>query len=93
MWSDFVDDWRNMLDAYKKDHSKPNPFEEPNPGNSTDGCQFDSRLNGSVDDALRELKAQLVNDDLEKTMAGNVFPHSVSPAVFLQQALDIEAAQ
>ena len=31
-WSQFVPDWRNMLRAFKRDQSKPNPFEEPDPG-------------------------------------------------------------
>ena len=31
-WSDFVPSWRGMLLAYKEDESKPNPFEEPDPG-------------------------------------------------------------
>ena len=31
-WSEFSPGWKKMLIAYKKDKSKPNPFEEPNPG-------------------------------------------------------------
>ena len=31
-WSEFVPGWRRMLDAYKKDKSKPNPFQEPDLG-------------------------------------------------------------
>ena len=29
-----VPGWRKMLLAYKQDKSKPNPFEEPDPGKS-----------------------------------------------------------
>lgn len=31
-WSQFVVGWRKMLLDYKKDQSKANPFEEPDPG-------------------------------------------------------------
>lgn len=31
-WSQFVTGWRKMLLDYKKDQSKANPFEEPDPG-------------------------------------------------------------
>lgn len=37
-WADFVPDWRKKLLAYKRDRSKPNPFEEPDPGKSTSIC-------------------------------------------------------
>ena len=31
-WAEFVPSWEEMLLAYKNDKSKPNPFEEPDPG-------------------------------------------------------------
>lgn len=31
-WSEFAPSWEKMLLAYKKDKSKPNPFEESDPG-------------------------------------------------------------
>ena len=31
-WPEFVHSWKGMLAAYKEDKSKPNPFEEPSPG-------------------------------------------------------------
>ena len=31
-WIEFVPGWRKMLDTYKKDSSKPNPFKAPDPG-------------------------------------------------------------
>ena len=33
-WSRYVPSWRKMLLKYKRDKSKPNPLEEPDPGRS-----------------------------------------------------------
>jgi len=33
-WYEFVSGWREMWDAFKRDPSNPNPFEEPDPGRS-----------------------------------------------------------
>lgn len=42
---------------------------------------------------LVELKNQLAKEDADERKAGTVFAHEMTPAVFIQQALDIEAAQ
>ena len=39
-WYKTVPGWRKMLLAYKQDNSKPNPFEEPDPGMSTYVCMW-----------------------------------------------------
>ena len=44
-WSRFVPGWRKMLHEYKRDKSKPNPFEEPNPGRSAHMCVHVFKLN------------------------------------------------
>lgn len=44
-WSRSVPGWRKMLRAYKQDQSKPNPFEEPDPGKSIRTCMRDPELN------------------------------------------------
>jgi hypothetical protein len=31
-WAEFVPGWKKMLLAYKEDDTKPNPFEDPDPG-------------------------------------------------------------
>ena len=91
-WHKSVPGWRKILLAYKQDNSKPNPFEEPDPGTSTYVCMW-SCSQQPPDDVLDKLKDQLAREDLEKQGAGLTFPHKVTPAVFLQFALEVEAAQ
>jgi hypothetical protein len=42
---------------------------------------------------LNKLKDQLAKEDQDQQKAGVVFPHQMSPSVFLQQALEVEVAQ
>jgi len=42
---------------------------------------------------LIKLKKQLEQEDLEQETAGVIFLHKLSPAAFLQCALEVEAAQ
>jgi len=44
-WSRSVPRWRKMLLEYKKDNSKPNPFEEPDLGKSVHICTRSLGLN------------------------------------------------
>ena len=46
-----------------------------------------------IDDTLEKLKTQLAREELEQQKAGVVFSNEMSPAKFLQKALDIEVAQ
>ena len=46
-----------------------------------------------IGDGLAKLKDELSKEDSEKQKLGMDFPHEMSPAAFLQRALDIEAAQ
>ena len=88
-----VQTWRKMLRASKEDQSKPNPFEEPDNGVLTRMSTHDPELMNLIDGLLDELKKQLTGEDSERRKAGVVFPHEMSPTVFLRQALDVEAAQ
>jgi hypothetical protein len=45
------------------------------------------------DVALAKLKDQLSKEDSEKRKAGTTFAHKMTPSVFVQQALEVEAAQ
>jgi len=83
---------RKLLLAYKQDKSKPNPFEEPDPGTSTYLCVW-SLSQQHPDDVLDKLKDQLAREDSEQQGAGVSFPHKMTPAAFLQFALEVEAAQ
>lgn len=42
-WAPFVSGWEEMLHAFKKDRSEPNPFEEPDTGRfaSVFACAID----------------------------------------------------
>jgi hypothetical protein len=92
-WSEFVPEWRRSLSAYKRDRSKPNPFEEPDPSKWF-SCMVLSQTNWSIKDiALSELKSQLAKEDSERRKAGGTFTHEITPSIFIQRALDIEAAQ
>jgi len=42
---------------------------------------------------MEELAQQLAKEDLEQQRTGITFLHDTSPAVFLRQALVVEAAQ
>ena len=60
-WSQFVPGWRKMLSAHKWDRTKPNPFEEPDPGRFIFIRACTSKLNnfdrwciGQVEDPTRE---------------------------------------
>ena len=44
-WYPYVPGWRGALLAYKKDKSKPNPFEEPDPGKPAYKCVHGLKLN------------------------------------------------
>ena len=43
-WSKYVPKWRAMLADYKRNKSKPNPFQEPDPGKFLNACTI-SELN------------------------------------------------
>ena len=45
------------------------------------------------DTALAGLKDQLAKEDSDKRKAGTTFTHKMTPSVFIQQALEVEAAQ
>ena len=92
-WIECVPGWRRMLDAYKKDPSMPNPFEEPDPGKAFVLTHYKPLSCCLKDVALAKLKDQLAKEDSDKRMAGIAFPHKMTPSVFVQQALEIEAAQ
>jgi hypothetical protein len=34
-WSEFVPEWKRMLQKYKMKNTHPNPFEEPDPGKNS----------------------------------------------------------
>ena len=43
-WLQYVPSWRKMVLDYKKDRSKPNPFEESDPGRPTYICDMFLKL-------------------------------------------------
>ena len=92
-WAPYVPSWSRMIRAYKKDQSKPNPFEEPNTGRFTFVSANVVDQPTPTDNALKDLGAQLAKEESEQRKAGKSFPHKTSPAEFLQQALDIEEEQ
>lgn len=92
-WANFVPGWRSELLAYKHDRSKPNPFEEPDPGELPNTCKMYLQTKYLIGDILDTLTKQLAREDSEKQTAGVAYLHGVSPAAFLQQLLVIEAAQ
>ena len=52
-----------------------------------------SRAKRATGAALVKLKTQLAQEDRDKQKAGVIFLHGMSPAAFLQCALEVEAAQ
>ena len=92
-WARYVPGWRKMLVEYKRDKSKPNSFEEPDPGRSAHMHICFRTERPSVDDILEKLKTKLAREESKQQKAGISFPHEVSPLEFLQRGLDIEAAQ
>lgn len=92
-WTEFVPGWRRMLDAYKQDHSIPNPFEEPNTGKTPFIRPHDRLMKLLKDTALAGLKDQLAKEDSDTHKKGINFPHKMTPSLFIQQALEVEAAQ
>ena len=91
-WSKLVPGWRKVLLAYKRNKSNPNPFEEPDPGMSAFMCAW-SRSHQHPDNVLNELKDQLEKEDSDQQKAGIAFAHKMTPAKFLQYALEVEMAQ
>lgn len=92
-WPKYVSDWRQVLSAYKRDQSNPNPFKDPDPGKLACVCPCTLKLIPLIEDALDKLKTQLAKEDLEQRRTGVGFLHEMSPAEFFQRAIDIETAQ
>ena len=92
-WGAFVPKWSKTLHEYKRDKSKPNPFKELDPGKSFPYWHVNELIDSPKDTALAELKIQLAKEDSNNRKTGTTFAPEMTPSVFIQRALEVEAAQ
>ena len=85
--------WKVTLNAYRKDKTKPNPFEDAAPGEELINICFVPQLTLLAAMTPAQLRAILDKEELDERNAGRSYPLDVTPGLFLQQALDIEGEQ
>ncbi|PIL29361.1 hypothetical protein GSI_09412 [Ganoderma sinense ZZ0214-1] len=71
-----VERWEKMVQEWNRDHSQPDPYEEPSTGIT-----------------MAAVKLELAQQEAIEAHLGQLPPHEVTPAVFLQVALELEEQQ
>jgi len=87
-------DWNKMREDFERDGTKSNPYEEP------ETCKllrirfrlslYSFRITVVT---IKSLRHQLDKDDVRKIREGHIPPHTVTPSVFIGNAIQIEEQQ
>jgi len=81
-----------MVSGYKKDKSKPNPFEEPEIGMFLVPRHV-TRPDILVAASVSSLRRDILQEETDAQKAGAIQLDETSPGTFLRRLLDIEEKQ
>ena len=85
--------WTRIVAEYKKDPSKPNPFEESEVGTYFDLLPPTHSHDRPTATAITSVRRELLQEESDARKQGNAQLHETTPASFLRRALDIEEKQ
>ena len=84
--------WQRMVADYKRDKSKPNPFEEREIGVSFPPC-VQPHLMSSTAVSFASVRREFLQEESDAQKRGAIQLHKTTASAFLRQALDIEEKQ
>ena len=88
-----IETWEGMIAAWEQDQDQPNPFAEPDVGESVFPVLFKLALIITLALTMAQLRLELAEEELAEISAGSSPLHGVSLNVFLQLGLDLEEQQ
>jgi hypothetical protein len=87
--------WTKMVDDWNSDHTKPNPYDEPQNSELIQHL-FLAQLNIDIyylATCLQDVRLELAKEDAEAAKDGAVAPHATSLTEFLMKGLELEEQQ
>jgi len=85
--------WEKMVAEYKQDHTRPNPFEEPEAGMLFPPHSSQSFADMPLAVSVTLLRREFLQEESDARKRGVTFLHETTPTTFLRRALDVEEQQ
>lgn len=84
---DIIAKWEGMIQDWDADHSKPDPYKEP------ESCQLSLSKENFISNLTTAVNLAEVRDTMAQEESLEIFPHKVTAAVFIRTGLEIEDHQ